>query len=95
VERAVVWDNRVQQKVLEAVEDAAVQMEKRLIEAAFNRMLAEVENGMGDWRAALETLKRRKSLEWGDNVSIRADKRAAELIAALLREEATGDNQTA
>ena len=38
----------------------------------------------GDWRAALEWLKRRRREEWGDNVCVGADRRAAELLAVLL-----------
>lgn len=91
VNRVTAWDNRLQEKVRVATEDALVAIEKRLIEAAYDRILAEVENGAGDWRAALEVLKRRRRDEWGDNVSVRADKRASELIAALLGEEAAGD----
>lgn len=38
---------------------------------------------MGEWKAALEILKRIRRDEWGDNIALRADKEANELLAEL------------
>jgi hypothetical protein len=41
----------------------------------------------GDWKAAVEWLKRRRRDEWGDNIAVTADREAEAIIAALLSEE--------
>jgi hypothetical protein len=45
----------------------------------------------GDWRAAESWLKRRRRKEWGDNVAVTADRRAAELLAELFPDDAGED----
>lgn len=47
------------------------------------RLAKEANDPKGDWKAALEWLKRRRRDEWGDNVAIRADREAAALLAEL------------
>ena len=48
------------------------------------RLHQEATREGGDWRAAEAWLKRRRREEWGENVSVSADRRAAELLAELL-----------
>ena len=42
----------------------------------------------GDWKASLEWLKRRRRLEWGDNIAISADKEIERIVAALFAGDA-------
>lgn len=46
----------------------------------------------GDWRAALEYLKRRRR-EWGDSITVRADQEATSLLASLFPGSEGEDSQ--
>jgi small GTP-binding protein len=55
-----------------------------LLVRAATRLSKEVSKPDGDWRAALEILKRKSRSEWGDNVAVTKD--ADRQVAALLAE---------
>jgi hypothetical protein len=61
-------------------------------EAMFTAVIAKHAVGAGkiesDWRAAESWLKRRRRAEWGDNVSVRADREAARLLSELFPDDA-------
>lgn len=71
---------------------AAVTRAESECEAAMTACITKAARGTpgqpADWRAAESWLKRRRRNEWGDNISLRADRRAAELIAELFPEDA-------
>lgn len=74
-------DSDFSEAVLEAEAECAAKAAARFTKAA-----TESE---GDWKAAESWLKRRRPDEWGDQLSIRADREAQALIAALFPENAT------
>ena len=47
------------------------------------RLHLEATKADGDWRASVEWLKRRRRDDWGDNVSVRADERVAQILAEM------------
>ena len=61
-------------------------------EAMFTAVIAKAARGTdkepGDWRAAESWLKRRRRVEWGDNITHRADREAANLLAELFPDDA-------
>ena len=61
-------------------------------EAMFTATIAQAAKGTekepGDWRAAESWLKRRRRAEWGDNITHRADREVAGLLAELFPDDA-------
>lgn len=62
---------------------AVTQAQGQLIAKATARLAKELENGMGDWRAAIEVLKRRRPAEWGDRVTHELDSEITNLLASV------------
>jgi hypothetical protein len=91
VPRCLAYDTHLDRLVRLAVEGVAVDKRTRIITDAMERIHKEILDPAGDWRAALESLKRLDRAEWGDNAAITmaADKRAGEIIADLLFVEQT------
>lgn len=70
VSRVVAYDVRLESKVRAETETEKVRTNVEFITAAKKRLFAELEKPDGDWRAAIEALKRLCRHEWGDSLNV-------------------------
>jgi hypothetical protein len=71
----------------QAVYKAKAECSQRMA-AVLQRAALGTKETPGDWRAALEYLKRRDRLEWSDNITLTTDNTVAGLLASLFPEDA-------